>query len=67
MVTALKARRPEKVKELFELYGELLLSGKDGPAAWHPWFVLPYMTKPEADPRFQVRTLLAEGLAVAWV
>lgn len=54
IVTALKARRPEKVTELFELYGELLLSGREGGALWHAWFALPYVTKPEADPRFQV-------------
>ncbi len=55
VVTAMRAHRADKVKELFELYGELLLSAKDGGATWHAWFSLPYITKPESDPRFQVR------------
>lgn len=55
LVTAVRAGRQDKVKELFELYGELLLSSaRDGGAAWQPWFTLPYVAKPEADPRFQV-------------
>ncbi|MEW5299261.1 MAG: hypothetical protein WDW36_002294 [Sanguina aurantia] len=52
LVTAVNARKPEKVTELFRLYGDDLLSGAQS-ATWRPWCALAFVSNPAKDPLFQ--------------
>ena len=52
VVTAAKARRKDKIAELFEAEGERLVAASAGGDEWHRWFAVPYVKRPSNDPRF---------------
>jgi hypothetical protein len=51
VVTAVKARRKDKIAELFEAEGERLVAA-GGDHEWHRWFAVPYVKRPGSDPKF---------------
>jgi hypothetical protein len=56
VVTAAKARRKDKIAELFEAEGERLVAASGDTSEsnneWHRWFAVPYVKRPSSDPRF---------------
>ena len=51
VVTAAKARRKDKIAELFEAEGERLVAA-GGDHELYRWFAVPYVKRPSSDPRF---------------
>ena len=51
VVTAAKARRKDKIAELFEAEGERLVAA-GGDHEVYRWFAVPYVKRPSSDPRF---------------
>ena len=51
VVTAAKARRKDKIAELFEAEGEQLVAA-GGDHELYRWFAVPYVKRPSSDPRF---------------
>jgi len=53
LVHAIEDGMHEPVTSFFQKHGERLGSCSEA-AGWEPWFAVPFLQKPQKDPRFQV-------------
>ena len=54
LVHAIESEQTDRVHQFFSSYSEQFTCGPDA-QEWAGWFALPFLQKPQRDPRFQVK------------